>query len=154
MHAAQTSSHRIVRRASTALLLAALTVGFVACGDDGGTASSTTTPGSATTAAGSATTAAASATTASGGAAPSTGPVVVVIKDVKYQNPDVTIKAGGQVTFDNQDTQPHTATGDDRSFDSGDIAAGAKKSITIAKAGSYKYHCSFHPFMTGTITVN
>jgi plastocyanin len=137
MYAPSPSSSHRYRRAVSVIGAGLLAVGLVACGDDGGGSSA------ATTAAPSATTTGAAATSA-----------VIVIKDVKFQTPDVTIKAGGQVTFDNQDTQPHTATGDNRAFDTDDIAAGAKKVVTLATAGSYTYHCAFHPFMTGTITVN
>jgi plastocyanin len=39
-------------------------------------------------------------------------------------------------------------------FDSGTLAPGASYTFTFAAAGSYPYHCSIHPTMTGTITIN
>jgi plastocyanin len=38
-------------------------------------------------------------------------------------------------------------------FDSGAIGAGGSYTFTFASAGSYPYHCSIHPTMTGTITI-
>jgi plastocyanin len=60
------------------------------------------------------------------------------------------------VTFDNQDSQPHTATSDQSAaapFDTDSIAGGAKKPVIFSKAGTYSYHCSFHPFMTAKVIV-
>ncbi|MEO8695841.1 MAG: cupredoxin domain-containing protein [Acidimicrobiales bacterium] len=76
-----------------------------------------------------------------------------VIKDVQFVNTEVRVKAGGQVVFDNQDTQPHTATADGGSFDTDSIAAATKKSVTFATAGTFTFHCSFHPFMKATVVV-
>ena len=80
----------------------------------------------------------------------------VVIKDVKFVTTEVRVTTNGTVTFDNQDTQPHTATADPGApgaFDTDSIAAGARSPITFAKAGTYTYHCSFHPFMTAKVIV-
>ena len=38
-------------------------------------------------------------------------------------------------------------------FDTGTIAPGKTKSVTLDKAGTFTFFCSFHPFMKGTITV-
>jgi plastocyanin len=56
------------------------------------------------------------------------------------------------VTFVNQDSTKHTVTANDGSFDSTDIAPGASWTHTFA-AGTYAYHCSYHTWMKGTITV-
>jgi plastocyanin len=65
----------------------------------------------------------------------------------------VTVSIGDSVTWTNADGVAHTATADDASFDTGNIAAGGSDSITFATAGSFPYHCTIHPAMTGTITV-
>lgn len=65
----------------------------------------------------------------------------------------VTVSVGDSVTWTNADGVAHTATADDASFDTGNIAAGGSDSITFATAGSFPYHCAIHPAMTGTITV-
>ena len=38
-------------------------------------------------------------------------------------------------------------------WDTGSIVPGITKSTVIAYAGSYAYHCNFHPTMTGTVKV-
>lgn len=69
----------------------------------------------------------------------------------------ITVKAGTKVTWVNDDAAAvHTVVGD--TFDSRDekkdgLSKGESFSYTFDKPGVYKYHCSFHPFMTGTITV-
>ena len=76
-----------------------------------------------------------------------------VINQVKFLNPEVRVAVGGSVEFDNKDSQPHTATSDNGSFDTGLIAAGAHSSVTFEKAGTFAYHCSLHPFMKAQIVV-
>jgi plastocyanin len=67
-------------------------------------------------------------------------------------NPD-TVAAGGTVVWMNNDNTTHTATSDGRVWDSGPIAPGGTFSQTFPTAGTFPYHCSIHPGMTGTITV-
>jgi plastocyanin len=38
-------------------------------------------------------------------------------------------------------------------WNSGSIAPGGKFSMTFTVAGSFPYHCSIHPGMVGTVTV-
>jgi plastocyanin len=47
----------------------------------------------------------------------------------------------------------HTITGDDKAWDSGPVTPGASFSMTFTQPGTYAYHCSFHPFMHGTVVV-
>lgn len=77
----------------------------------------------------------------------------VVIKSFGYTPSSMTVKAGTKVTFENQDTTAHSATADDGSFDTKVLSQGEKGSFTFTKAGTYSYHCSVHPSMTGTIIV-
>jgi plastocyanin len=48
---------------------------------------------------------------------------------------------------------PHSATSDTTLWDSGVFGAGHTFSRTFTSAGSFPFHCTVHPFMTGTITV-
>ncbi len=75
-------------------------------------------------------------------------------------DPDETIvDVGGAVTWTNTDTASHTVTsgdpsgGPDGKFDSSLFAAGKTFSHTFTDAGSYKYFCQVHPWMTGVVTV-
>ena len=66
--------------------------------------------------------------------------------------PEITIAVGGTVTWTNTDNQAHTATSSGN-FDTGSIDPDATASVTFDEPGTYTYICSFHPFMTGTVTV-
>ncbi len=68
------------------------------------------------------------------------------------------VEVGTTVVFQNTSTFPHTATADDGSFDTGMIAQGASKSVTLSKVGTIAFHCQFHGAVggvgqSGTITV-
>jgi len=71
-------------------------------------------------------------------------------------NPDtVTISVGDTVRWTNNDGAiSYTATSTTGVFDSGTLGNGQQFSFTFTQAGIYPYHCSIHPSMTGTITVD
>ncbi len=75
----------------------------------------------------------------------------VTAKNFSFDPQELTVTAGTEVTFKNEDSVTHTFTGTD--FDSGDIQPGGEFKHTFATAGSYDYHCSIHPSMTGKIIV-
>ena len=77
----------------------------------------------------------------------------VAISGFSFSPHDITIAVGDSVTWTNSDAQAHTATADDASFDTGTIGNGTSKSVTFATAGTFAYHCSIHPAMTGSVTV-
>jgi len=82
------------------------------------------------------------------------GGAQVSMKDIKFNPSTVTIKAGGTVTWTNDDSVGHDVTADD--FDSGSaggIEPGATFQHKFAKAGSYAYVCTVHPGMKGTVKV-
>lgn len=65
------------------------------------------------------------------------------------------IKVGTTVTWKNTTSVPHTATSDDgKTFNSGTINPGGTFSFTFTTKGTFTYHCSFHPFMHGSIIVS
>jgi plastocyanin len=71
-----------------------------------------------------------------------------------YSPSPASIKVGQTVAWHNADSIAHTATADNGSFNTGSIAAGATSNpIAMGAAGSIGYHCSFHPSMTGALTV-
>ena len=76
----------------------------------------------------------------------------VEIADFAFGPAEITIAAGGTVTWTNTDNQAHTATSSGN-FDTGAIDPDATASVTFDEPGTYTYICSFHPFMTGTVTV-
>ena len=90
----------------------------------------------------------------SSGTTPTPASNTVNIANMSFTPDPYTVKAGTMVTWINKDGVPHTVTADDKSFDSGSIAAGGKFTYTFTTAGSFTYHCNFHPGMTATLTVN
>ena len=77
----------------------------------------------------------------------------VEIVDFAYDPDPITVEEGGKVTWINRDSDPHTATAEDGSFDTGTLDEGKLKSETFKEPGSYAYICSIHPDMTGTVEV-
>jgi plastocyanin len=78
----------------------------------------------------------------------------VTIKGFAFNPPEITVPAGGSVTWTNEDNAPHTATGLDRdALQSGAIAFGESYTQTFDTAGTYEYFCEFHPNMEGSIVV-
>jgi len=82
----------------------------------------------------------------------------VQIKNFLFAPEAITVAVGTKITFTNEDGAPHTATSGtspsaDGVFDTGTLAKGAHKSVTVSKAGTYAYYCAIHPFMKGTVTV-
>jgi plastocyanin len=133
------------------LMAVGLLVILAACGGDDD--DSAAPPATAAPAATSASSAAGTATTAGASTGAAAGGSTEVIKQVSFTVKEVHVAVGGTVVFDNQDTQAHTATADDGSFDTGSIAAGSQKTVTFPKAGTFAFHCSFHPFMKATVVV-
>jgi plastocyanin/predicted lipoprotein with Yx(FWY)xxD motif len=82
-----------------------------------------------------------------------TGGASAKIANFAFAPVDITVTVGETVTWTNADSPSHTVTADDGSFDSGGIAPGATFSQSFTKAGTYAYHCTIHPSMTGTVTV-
>ena len=103
------------------------------------------------TAADSSSTAPESADSSMGSSAEETDAVKIV--DFEFTPPEITVAAGTEVTFTNDDTSPHTATADDDSFDTGDLDQGASGEVTLDEPGTYAYFCNIHNYMTGSITV-
>jgi plastocyanin len=65
----------------------------------------------------------------------------------------VVVGVNNTVTFVNHDTATHTVTALDGSFNSGDILAGKTWTHTFTTTGTFSFHCIYHSFMTGQVTV-
>jgi plastocyanin len=87
----------------------------------------------------------------SGGNPPPTGSVSIV--NMSFSSSSITVYVGTTVTWTNNDAMAHTVTSDNNNFDSGNIGPGGKYSRTFSTAGTFPYHCTIHPTMTGTVTV-
>jgi len=87
------------------------------------------------------------------GVARAQGGAAVSIVDFAFQPGSVEVPVGGSVTWTNNGSATHTVTSDSGAFDSGQLAPGASFSQTFDTAGTFTYHCSIHPQMTGTVIV-
>ena len=69
----------------------------------------------------------------------------------------LTISVGTTVIWKNTTQAPHTVTSNDgKTFNTGDsspVTPGASFSFKFTTAGTFAYHCDFHPFMVATIIV-
>ena len=71
-----------------------------------------------------------------------------------YTPNDLTAAVGATITWTNTGVVAHTVTADDgASFDSGNLDPQATFSFTPDTPGTFPYHCTFHPWMTGSFTV-
>ena len=69
-----------------------------------------------------------------------------------YSPRTVTVSVGGSVVWSNRDGEKHTSVSDTGLWTS-DIGPGGDFTRTFPAAGKFDFHCSLHPGMTGTITV-
>jgi amicyanin len=77
----------------------------------------------------------------------------VKIDNFSFGPASVTVAAGTTVTWVNHDDIPHTVVSTEKVFKSKTLDTDDKFSFTFTKPGTYSYHCSVHPHMTGKIIV-
>lgn len=81
--------------------------------------------------------------------------VVVKVKDMEFDPASVTIKPGDTVKWEWEASLPHDVVSDDdapEAYNSELITEG-EYSYTYEEAGTYGYHCTPHPTMTGEVIV-
>lgn len=78
---------------------------------------------------------------------------VITIEDFAFKPEPLTVAKGTVVRVVNRDDAPHTATADDDSFDTGELAEGDAAEITLSEPGEVAYHCNIHDYMRGVIRV-
>jgi plastocyanin len=84
-----------------------------------------------------------------------TAPNAVNINNFSFAPKQLTIAVGTRVTWTNHDDEPHTVVnaGSPPAFKSAALDGGDSFTFTFTKPGTYRYFCSIHPFMTGTVVV-
>ena len=92
-------------------------------------------------------------------AAPSTeaaaqGSTIVMAKDFMFAPTSLTVAAGSTVTWTNRDDEPHSVVSENGLFRSGALDTNESFSFRFEKPGTYRYTCSIHPRMVGTIVVH
>src|SRR4051794_22269944 len=76
----------------------------------------------------------------------------VTIDNFTFAPAALTVKVGSTITWQNHDDIPHTIVSAGK-FRSKALDTDDSFSYTFATPGDYKYFCSLHPHMTGTIKV-
>jgi plastocyanin len=77
----------------------------------------------------------------------------VLIQNFAFAATTLTVKKGTVVTWTNNDTAPHTVTGDNGGPSSGNLSKGQSYSYTFDTVGVFPYHCTIHSNMKGTVIV-
>jgi len=73
---------------------------------------------------------------------------------LSFDPASVSIKVGETVTWRNVEAAPHTVASDSGEWEtSALIQQNGEFAHTFANAGTFKYKCTVHPTMTGTVTV-
>jgi plastocyanin len=85
--------------------------------------------------------------------APSQGNVTVHIRMFAFVPQTLRVVVGTSVRFVNDDSEAHTVTSSDRSFDSGGLDTGDAWVHVFSKVGTYAYFCALHPYMKGSVVV-
>ncbi len=91
--------------------------------------------------------------TAEGGEGAAVPTTAVDMQAMAFAPTRIEVNAGATVEWTNRDQLEHTITANDGSWDSGPIAAGATWRHTFSQPGTYAFHCTPHPFMTGVVVV-
>ncbi len=79
----------------------------------------------------------------------------IEISGFKFSPATLTVKAGQTIKVTNRDSVGHTMTADDGTFfESGLLGKDQSGTITVpTKPGNYRFHCTPHPNMKGTLVV-
>jgi plastocyanin len=80
----------------------------------------------------------------------------VTIDNFSFKTPVITVTAGTTITWTNRDDIPHTVTADDGpppSYRSHPLDTGDHFAWLFGTPGTYRYFCSIHPKMRGTVIV-
>ena len=80
-------------------------------------------------------------------------PLTVVLEDIAFKPEKITVKSGDTVTWRFEDKGiPHNVVADDKSFKSDTTDSGTFEH-TFEKPGTFRYICTVHPDMTGSVKV-
>lgn len=80
-------------------------------------------------------------------------PGTIEIADFAFAPNEAHVPPGTEVTWTNVDPAPHAVTDEAGTFDSGTIDPQGTFTFRFDRPGSYRYACSIHPTMRGTVHV-
>ena len=89
------------------------------------------------------------------GLAATAGDATVAIQDFAFGPNTITVRRGTKVTWTNNDDEPHTVVSDSdpKLWKSPPLDTDESFSLVFDKPGTYKYFCTIHPRMQGTVVV-
>jgi plastocyanin len=140
-------------RGSATRIMPALVLTLIAAAALGGCGSSPSPTTHATTAATITSTTDSAGSTSSSAPSTAAAGAKVIMKGSAFDPVTVTIKAGGMVTWENQDSAQHDVAADDGTFKSMPFGKGTSFSFRFAKPGDYTYSCTLQPSMKGEVVV-
>jgi 3',5'-cyclic-AMP phosphodiesterase len=79
----------------------------------------------------------------------------ISISNFTFAPAAIALRAGQELTWVNEDDAPHTVLGTDAGspLKSAALDTGDRYSVVLTRPGTYRYFCSLHPHMTGSVTV-
>lgn len=80
-------------------------------------------------------------------------PAAVVIDSFSYGPGTVTVPRGTTITWTNKDDDPHTVVSESKLFKSPALDTDDTFTFTFNQPGTFKYYCTIHPYMQGTVIV-
>ena len=86
-----------------------------------------------------------------GAGAPAPQEVSVEFSD--YRPSQLDVLPGETVLWTNGSVRTHTVTSDTGLFDSGQVVSNDRFSFQFNEVGTYRYHCTIHPSITGEVDV-
>ena len=86
-------------------------------------------------------------------ATPAADANTIVLEHFHFAPVSLTVTAGTTVRWENRDEEPHTVVSDDGLFRSGGLGQDDVFTFKFDRPGTYKFLCSIHPQMIGTILV-
>jgi plastocyanin len=95
----------------------------------------------------------AAAAPAATSAAESSQEATISIREFMFTPLSLTVTAGTTVHWKNLDGEPHTVRGVDTNFRSDPLDQNESFAFKFDQPGTYRYVCSIHPQMLGTIVV-
>jgi plastocyanin len=87
-------------------------------------------------------------------AEPQVSPATTIeLKTFMFSPSSVTVPVGTTVVWKNLDAEPHTVASVEGKFRSGALDENETFRFTFLSPGTYRYVCSIHPQMVGTVVV-
>ncbi len=90
----------------------------------------------------------------SGEANPAPSYHVIEIRQLEFQPAELTMAAGDTVVWINRDIVPHTVTGLDAEWNSGELKKDESWEWIAGTDGTTPYYCEYHPTMRGSLVVH